>query len=164
MARHPRASRLENRTSRLKLAVRLKPHDFTPVSPGVSVGYRRNRSGGAWVVRVADGKGGNWTKRFGLADDHEDADGGRVLSWWEAIDKARQIARGDNAEASRPATVVDAVAAYARDLAARGAGPENATRITKNLTPSLAAKPVGLLTAHDLSAWRDGILADGVGG
>jgi integrase len=88
--------------------------------------------------------------------------GERVLSWWEAIDKARQIARGHNADASRPATVADAVAAYARDLAARGAWPENATRIIKNLTPSLAAKPVGLLTARDLSAWRDGILADGV--
>jgi hypothetical protein len=48
----------------------------------------------------------------------------------------------------------------ARDLAARGAGPENATRITKNLTPTLAAKPVGLLTASDLRAWRDGLLRD----
>jgi integrase len=162
MARRPRASKLENRTSRLKLAGRLKPHDFTPVSPGVSVGYRRNRSVGAWVVRVADGKGGNWTKRVGAADDHEAADGVRVFDWWQAIDKARQVARGDDADTGRPATVADAVAAYARDLAARRAGPENATRITKNMTPSLAAKPVGLLTARELSAWRDGLINDGV--
>jgi integrase len=161
MARRPRASRLENRTSRLKLAVRLKPHDFTAVSTGVSVGYRRNRSGGVWVVRVADGKGGNWTKRVGAADDHEAADGEHVLNWWQAIDKARQVARGTEADAGRPATVADAVAAYARDLANRGAGRENATRITKNLSPSLAAKPVGLLTARDLGAWRDGLIADG---
>jgi ATP-dependent DNA ligase len=26
-------------------------------------------------VRVADGRGGNWTKVIGIADDHEDADG-----------------------------------------------------------------------------------------
>jgi hypothetical protein len=113
-------------------------------------------------VRVADCKGGNWTKRVGAADDHEGADGESVLDWWQAIDKARQVARGGNADAGRPATVADAVAAYARDLIARGAGPENATRITKNLTPSLATKPVGLLTARDLSAWRDGLIADGV--
>ena len=62
----------------------------------------------------------------------------------------------------RPATVSDAVMAYAHDLAVRGAGPENATRITKNLSPALAAKPVGLLTASDLAAWRDRPMADGV--
>jgi hypothetical protein len=54
------------------------------------------------------------------------------------------------------------VAEYARDLAARGAGPENATRITKNLIPTLATKPVGLLTTRDLSAWRDRLLRDGM--
>jgi hypothetical protein len=162
MARRPRASRLENRTSRLKLQIREKPYDFTPLGSGVSLGYRRNRSGGVWVVRVADGKGGNWTKRVGLADDHEAADGERVLTWWQAQDKARQLAKGNNTYASQPASVADAVAEYARDLEARGATPGNATRITKHLTPTLAAKPVGLLTARELSAWRDGLLAAGM--
>ncbi|HTZ68081.1 MAG TPA: hypothetical protein VMB83_11560 [Roseiarcus sp.] len=50
-------------------------------------------------MRVADGKGGAWTKRLGEADDHEDADGVRVLGWWQAIDRARQIAKGANADA-----------------------------------------------------------------
>ena len=65
MARSPRASRLESRTARLKLPVRRKPHDFTTISPGIALGYRRNHAAGTWVVRVADGKGGNWTKRVG---------------------------------------------------------------------------------------------------
>ena len=82
MARRPRASRLENRTSRLKLEPREKPYDFTPLGSGISLGYRRNRSGGVWVVRVADGRGGNWTRRVGAADDHEDADGVHVFDWW----------------------------------------------------------------------------------
>ena len=162
MARRPRASRLENRTSRLKLEPREKPYDFTPLGSGISLGYRRNRSGGVWVVRVADGRGGNWTRRVGAADDHEDSDGVHVFDWWQAQDASRRIARGGDADAGRPPTVADAVAEYARDLAARGAGPENATRITANLIPTLATKPVGLLTTRDLSAWRDGLLRDGM--
>jgi hypothetical protein len=65
MARRPRASRLETRTSRLKQPVREKPYDFTVISPGIALGYRRNKAAGTWVVRVADGKGGNWTSASG---------------------------------------------------------------------------------------------------
>jgi integrase len=162
MARRPRAPQIETRTSRLKLAVRRKPYAFTVISPGIALGYRRNNAAGVWVVRVADGKGGNWTKRVGLADDHEAADGEHVLTFWEAQDKARKLARGSDADSGRPANVADAVEAYARDLAARGGDRENAGRIRKHLTPTLASKPVGLLTARELAAWRDRLLADGV--
>jgi integrase len=154
MARRPRASRLENRTTRLKLPVRWKPYDFTTIAPGIALGYRRNQAAGVWVVRVADGKGGNWTKRVGLADDHEDANGEHVLSWWQATDKARKLARGSD-DAGRPITVKEAVDAYARDLIARGASVANASRIHKHLTPALAGKPVGLLTAREFAHWRD---------
>jgi integrase len=109
-------------------------------------------------VRVADGHGGNWTKRVGFADDHENADGEHVLTWWQAIEAARRLARG-SADAGRPATVTDAVAAYERDLRARGGAITNATRILGHLTPTLTSKPVGLLTARELAAWRDGLLA-----
>ena len=76
MARRPRASRLETRTTRLKLPVRPKPHDFSTIAPGIALGYRRNKAAGVWVVRVADGHGGNWTKRVALADDFEESDTG----------------------------------------------------------------------------------------
>ena len=162
MARSPRASRLESRTARLKLPVRRKPHDFTTISPGIALGYRRNHAAGTWVVRVADGKGGNWTKRVALADDFEDSDPANVLDWWQAIETARKLARGSDADAGRPVTVGDAVAAYERDLTARGNSVANAGRIRVHLTPTLATKPVGLLTARELAAWRDGLLAGGV--
>jgi integrase len=161
MARRPRASRLETRTARLKLPVREKPYDFTTISPGIALGYRRNQTAGTWVVRVADGKGGNWTKRVGLADDFEDADGENVLTWWEATDKARKLARG-NDDAGRPITVKEAVDAFERDLLARGGNVANAGSIRKHLTPTLAAKPVGLLTTRELAHWRDGLLAGGM--
>ena len=161
MARRPRASRLETRTARLKLPVRQKPHSFTVVSPGISVGYRRNVGAGTWVLRASDGHGSSWTRRIGTADDYEEADAASILSWWEAIDAARKLARG-TADSGRPASVSDAIAAYQRDLAARGGSIVNASRIRKYLTPTLAAKPVGLLTARELAGWRDELLAAGI--
>ncbi len=61
MARKVRASGLETRTARLKRAIAKKP-EFVRIAPGVSLGYRRNATSGTWVARVADGRGGNWTK------------------------------------------------------------------------------------------------------
>jgi hypothetical protein len=128
MARRPRTSRLETRTARLKLRVRRKPHDFTSISPGIALGYRRCASAGRWVVKVADGHGGYWTKVVGIADDFEDTDGEHVLSWWQAQDKARALARGKDTGGARPATVAEAIADYERDLIARSASPANARR------------------------------------
>jgi hypothetical protein len=161
MARRPRASRLETRTTRLKLPVRWKPYDFTSISPGIALGYRGNQAAGTWVVRVADGHGGNWTKRVALADDFEESDSENVLTWWEAIEAARRVARG-GADTGKPATVKDAVDAYERDLKARGGAVENAGRIRKHLPATLAAKPAGLLTTRELRAWRDGLLVAGM--
>jgi integrase len=161
MARRPRASRLETRTTRLKLPVRRKPHDFTTISPGIGLGYRRCKQAGVWVVRVADGAGGNWTKRVALADDFEASDGKNVASYFEAVDLARKLARG-SADTGRPATVKEAVEDYERDLIARHGSVANAGRIRKHLSATLAAKPVGLLTARELASWRDGLLATGM--
>jgi integrase len=162
MARSPRASRLETRTARLKLKVRRKPYDFTTISPGIAVGYRRNRAAGVWVVRAADGHGGNWTKRVALADDFEESDSANVLTWFEAIEAARKLARGTDTDTNRPASVSGAINSYEADLRARGGNVGNAQRIRKHITPTLAAKPVGLLTVRELAAWRDGLLAAGM--
>src|SRR5215203_2257548 len=97
MARHIRASNVETRTSRLKLPVAKKPI-FVKVGPGVSLGYRRNVTAGTWVARVADGKGGNWTKRVANADDFEESNGTRLLDFWQAQDRARIVAGGGSDE------------------------------------------------------------------
>ena len=78
MARSARSSTLESRSSRLKLPIAKKPV-FVKIGPGAGLGYRRNRSAGTWVARVADGAGGNWTKAIGIADDFDESDGSRVL-------------------------------------------------------------------------------------
>ena len=157
MARRPRSAKLETRTNRLKLPVQKKPHAFTTIAPGIALAYRRNQGAGSWVVRVADGKGGNWTKAFAIADDHEQADGENVLTFWQAQDKARALARGTT-DNGRPWTVSEALDAYAADLKARGGLVANAERVRFHLPPTLASKAVSLLTSRELQRWRDGLV------
>jgi integrase len=161
MARSPRAARLETRTARLKLKVRKKPYDFTSIAPRIRLGYRRCKSAGRWVVKVADGHGGNWTKVVGIADDHEDADGEHIFSWWQAQDQARALARGKDSAGGRPGTVAEALADYEADLIARGGSPTNARRVRTLLPPTILAKPVALLTARELKHVRDRLVTKG---
>jgi integrase len=158
MARRIR-SKLDSRSARLALPVRRKPHSFTTIAPGLAVGYRRTRTAGSWVLRCADGKGGAWTKRIGTADDYEDADSEHILSFWQACERARVTTRGAS---SLPLTGALALDAYAADLRARGVALANVGRIRKHLSPTLAAKPVALLTTRELAAWRDQLLAEGM--
>jgi|ERR1044071_2433249 hypothetical protein len=119
MARSTRSAQLETRSSRLKLPIAKKPV-FVRVGPRIGLGYRRNQTVGSWVARVADGRGGNWTKAIGAADDFENADGTNVLDFWQAQEKARALARDDRgADSGRPATIGEALDGYATDQARR---------------------------------------------
>ena len=161
MARRPRSAQLEARSNRLRLSISKKPHAFTTIAPGIALGYRRNKGAGTWVVRVADGSGGNWTKGFAVADDHEDADGENVLDFWQAQDRARALARGKDQDSGRPVSVAEAIDDYGRHIARHDGDPGNASRLRHHLPPTLASKPVALLTERDLESWRDKLLAAG---
>src|SRR6516165_1431560 len=87
----PRSAKLETPTARRRLEVRKKPY-WTTISPGIHLGYRRNAGAGTWSVRVAD-SGAEWVKRIAVADDLEPASPPHVLSYWQAIDVARSLAR-----------------------------------------------------------------------
>jgi integrase len=159
MPRRVRAMKLETRAARLKLPVAKKPI-FTKIGPGLGVGYRRNTTAGTWVVRAADGKGGNWTKAIGAADDFDESDGKVVLDFWQAQDRARAIARigraGDGDD-GRPVTIAKALDQYQADLKIRGGDAGNVARVRAHLTHALAEKTVALVTARDLRSWRDGL-------
>jgi hypothetical protein len=159
----PRASKLETPTARRKLAARGKPY-YATVSPGIYLGYRRNAGNGSWSVR-STAAGADWMKRIGLADDLERADGRAVLTYWQAIDTARALARrqpGDEIDDNRPITVAEAIDAYERDLTARGSDAYNAERARNRLTGAISSKPVALLSARELKRWRDGLLVGGL--
>lgn len=161
MARRIREPKLETRTARLKLLVQGKPY-FTTIAPGIALGYRRNAGAGTWVVRASDGHGGNWTKAFAVADDYEEANGESVLTYWQASDKARALARVGEGTGDRPATVGEAMDYYETNLQARGGAKGNVTRVRFNLPASLASRPVSLLTAKELRAWRDRLVKGGL--
>jgi integrase len=162
MARHVRSSKLENRTSRLKLPISKKAHAFTVVAPGIGLGYRRCHGPGRWVVRRSDGRGGYWIKAIALADDHEESNGNEVLTFWEAQDRARIVARGSESSSERPATVAEAIDHYAADLRSRGGDMRNVSGPRHHLSATLMARPVGLLNARELRTWRNALVKKGL--
>jgi integrase len=159
----PRNAKLESATARRKLAVRKKPY-YVRLSPGIALGYRRNAGAGTWTVRVADG-GAEWIKKIALADDLEAASPPHVLTYWQALDTARALARrqpGEAIDESRPLTVSEALTLYEKDLVARGGSPYNSRHARLHLPSVILNKPVALLGATELRKWRDGLLAKGL--
>jgi integrase len=168
MARKVRSSGFETRTARLKRPVAKKP-EFVKIALGVSLGYRRNATAGTWVVRVADGKGANWTKGLGSADDYDAADGVSVLDYWQASDRAKQVARagqGKAVEAAMAPPVVETVTTlraaldrYQADLKTRGGDVGNAVRVRRHLTDAMLDRAVADLSLNAFRDWRDSLTA-----
>jgi integrase len=156
MARRIRST-VETRSARLALPIAKKP-TFARLGPGISLGYRRNATAGTWVVRVADGKGSNWTKVFGTADDYQDADGTAILTYLQATDKARALARTKGTDTSAVVTVSDALDAHEADLEARGGDKGNVSRARGHVSTALARRPVAMLTANELRNWKNGLV------
>jgi integrase len=160
MPRHAEAPRLE---SRKPLRPQKAPGHRRPVwvrlALGVALGYRRNEAAGSWSVRVT-GNGGQWIKRIAVADDYEKAAPPNILSYWQALEAARAMARQQPdapVDESRPITVNEALTRYAADLKARGASTHNARYPRRYLSAALLAKPVQLLGTLELRRWRDSL-------
>ena len=158
MARNARDARLESRTQRLKLPVAKKPV-WIKLDKGLHVGYRRNEGVGTWSIRVADGRGNNWVKRIGEADDVSDAHG---ITFWAAQARARELRHGGADTGHKLQTVNEAIESYQRDLEARGGDPSNAARLGRHIPASLGTKLVAQLNARELRAWRDDLLRAGL--
>ena len=129
---------------------------------GLSSGYRRNQGAGTWSIRAANGRGQEWLKKIGVADDHEPADGKEILNYTQAVDAARMLVKGGGEveSLSQPLTLKAALAAYGADLAARGANTYNAKWPLKYLPAALLSKPVPLIETHEFRKWRDSLLTD----
>jgi integrase len=162
MPRRIRSADLETRSARLRLDVRKKPYSVQ-VAPGVHLLYRRNKRVGSWVVKAALGRGRYWTDAFAHADDVEVANGGTILDYWQAIERARSLARSNEGEENdKPVTVKQALEAYAADLRARNGDIANAGRVRAHLSDALAGKLVAALTVRDLRRFRDAQLKKGL--
>jgi len=155
---------LQTPTSRGRLTPQGKPYKVR-LLPGVHLGYRRAQSGiGSWIVIASNGRGGQWTRAFGHADDGaQRADGAEVLTYEQAAIKARALARGDaNAAADRPLTLLEALNAYESDLAGRGRNLHNATYVRSRLPVYLTNQALATVTSEDLRQWRDAMIKTGL--
>jgi integrase len=150
---------IQTPTARARLAPQGKPYKVR-LLPGVWLGYRAAQSGtGSWIVIAANGRSGYWSRAFSHADDRQKADGSAVLSYEQAANKARALARGDaNAAADRPATIGEALDAYEADLTGRGRRPYNATHARIHLPDHLLAQPLSQVTSKQLRHWRDALI------
>ncbi|WP_342726078.1 site-specific integrase [Bradyrhizobium sp. B097] len=155
MARRTRSASLENRTNRLKLAPRKKPYTAL-IAPGIFLAYRRNAGPGTWSVKC-----NGWLKRFALADDHEDANGNSVMTYWQALEHAKKLARAGEGNTEQPISVAEAVDSYEADLETRDGSKYNASGVRRHLG-TLANKTVALLTERELRDWRAGLIKKGL--
>ena len=83
MARQHRSLRLQTRDARAKLTPRAEPYWYD-IERGRAIGYYGgSRCGSWWLREFSDGA---YRKRtIGRADDRNDADGDRILSFSDAI-------------------------------------------------------------------------------
>jgi integrase len=151
---------LESATARLRLPVSKRPVWVT-LAPYLALGYRRNAGPGTWSVRV-NGQGA-WFKRIGLADDYEPAAPPAVLTFWQAQEQARKLARqqsGAPVDESRPVTMAEALDRYETYLKARGGRPYNAQQPRALLPAAMLGKTIALISRGELERWRDGLVGD----
>src|SRR5262249_28335935 len=115
MARALKDANLGTRQARLRVAVSGKPH-WRMVEEGLHIGYRRLAGkAGKWVVRFYTGNREQpyETETIASADDLSDADGLHVMSFTQAVTKARELrARRGNSGRLGPYTVAHCVADY----------------------------------------------------
>jgi integrase len=163
MPRQVRDSNLESRTARSRLKVRHKPY-FRLIEPGVHLGYRKVASGpGTWIARRYKGGGDYVTVNLRapdgalvLADDYEEADGERILTFAQA----QAMVRGPRkARASGSYTVRGALDDYFRFLSGDGRSEHSIydakRRDEIHIRPALGNLKVSALTTDRLRRWRD---------
>lgn len=164
MPRKVRDASLETRSARSRLKVRHKPY-FRLIEPGLHLGYRKLASGpGTWLARRYVGAGAYTVENLRtaesglvLADDFEDFDGSRVLSFGQA----QQAARGPRNQRPLPSayTVGDAIVDYLARLESDGRSPQairdSRYRAEGFVLPHLGKVKLESLTAERLRRWRD---------
>lgn len=79
MDRQIRDARLETRNARTRLKQRHEPY-WRLIESGLHLGYRKGPRGGVWIMRTYDGSAYQ-KQQLAKADDHQDSNGGDILSF-----------------------------------------------------------------------------------
>jgi integrase len=162
MARAARNSSLETRTARARLRIRRAPY-FAKIAKGLRLGYYRGAVAGSWIASYYRGAHTYDTNAIGAADDTVEADGIKVLDYWQAQEHARRwgerqrlIAEGMLREGSY--TVDNAVTDYLAEIKAEKspASLQGAKYVFDAwILPELGAIQVEKLTTDRINRWRN---------
>ena len=157
MARRVRDATLDSREARSKLKPRGKPY-WRAVEKGLHLGYRRLKGkAGTWVERHYVGNQSYASEAIGPADDFSDPDGVAILSYWQAVEKAREhmVRRAHAANGTAaPKTVKAVLEGYfqARDDEGRST-KDDRHRAAAHIYATLGDVEVASLTTEALTAW-----------
>ena len=115
------------------------------------------------MLRIADGKGGSHTKSIGFADDYDEADGQKFLTFFEAQDKAKTVARADGKNGIlKPLTMAEAASNYLDVLRAKNMGTAYDTelRLKKHFLPRFGDRLAADLTKTMLERWLASLVVE----
>jgi integrase len=162
MARRVLDKYLDSKDARRRLTPRAKPY-FRAIENGLHLGYRRlsNGAAGPWIVRHYLGDQRYAEEAIGHADDLSDADGVAILTYWQAVEAARERMKLRVQSAAGivgPYTVADAITAYLEFLEHnRGTAYDVRKRMEAHVLPPLGKIEVAALTADRLRKWHVGL-------
>lgn len=166
MAGRPKKSGLESKTARLTLAPRNAPY-WLAIGEGQQVGYRKGIKDGYWVARLTDMQSRKKVQEsLGTADDQQEADGKEVLTYFQAVEAARDwFKRSKEAAEARVAvrpskniiTVSQAVEIYIEYLKTDGKSGESSEKaaFANIYRAPIALKRLVDLTVDDIKGFRD---------
>lgn len=156
MARSARNTKLDTRTSRLKIPQGARI--YTTIGEGFALGYRRTTKGyGTWEVRYR--MNGKYSyQSLGDADDYQESDGIKVLTYFQAQDKAKEkIAqlKTSNGIIKKPITVEEASTAYLKWYEVnRKAYKETKNTIDTHILPFFGKIIVEDITTNQIKHWH----------
>jgi integrase len=164
MPRSARKTSLETRTARARLPSRRAPY-FVKIAKGLRLGYYRGSAAGTWIGRRYRGGSVYDTTALAVADDLTDADGIKVLDFWQAQTAARRWAEKqrlveEGMVRGGPYSVANAVEDYLAAIRAeKGPASERNARYIFNasILPELGPLLVEKLTADRLLGWRNSL-------
>jgi len=120
---------------------------------GLALGYRRNQKGGVWFARRHE-EGTRYSfEQLGLADDLADADGAKVLTRDQAVQKAREWFTEVNEHGAGITKRVYTVGNAAADWLKTQTSPTAAIHVNNDILPTLGRYPLKKLTKAILHEW-----------
>ena len=162
MARKVRDRALDSKAERSKLKVSTRPY-YREIGRGLHLGFRKGKRGGTWVARLYAGNQTYKVESLGHAeDDLTDADGVSVLTYHEAVDRARELQRTRTTAAGTvtgPYTVRNAIEDYLVAKAGKASVGDARTRAEAMILPELGDVDAAMLTATRLRKWHADLAA-----